>query len=243
MWFVPLYDDNPIARTAVLTSLLIALCGGAFLWELGQGGTTIFFGYGMIPAELFGSWHPGSIHEAVPAWAKVLTSMFLHGGWLHLIGNMMVLWVFGNTIEGVLGGGRYLFLYFYCGIAAALTQAFSDPASHVPMVGASGAIAGVTGAYLLLFPRANVRCFVWIVFFFRMVNIPAWFLLGAWFAAQIVSGLIRAPGHPGVAFWAHIGGFLSGAIIAIMLRPEGVDLLQPARSRVFATARLRTDRG
>lgn len=107
------------------------------------------------------------------------------------------------------------------------------------MVGASGAIAGVTGAYLLLFPRANVRCFVWLVLFFRIVNIPAWLLLGAWFAAQIVSGLTRAPGHPGVAFWAHIGGFLSGAIIVTLFRPSGVELLQPARTRVFATARLR----
>jgi membrane associated rhomboid family serine protease len=211
----------------------------AFLWELGQGGTTILYGYGMIPAELFGHWHPGSIHQAVPAWAKVLTSMFLHSGWLRLIGNMMVLWVFGNSIEEVLGVGRYLFLYFYRGIEAALTQAFSDPSSHVPMVGASGAIAGVTGAYLLLFPRANVRFFVWIVFFFfRIVNIPAWFLLGAWFAAQILSGLTRAPGHTGVAFWAHIGGFVSGVIIVTLLRPEGIDLLQPARSQVFATARL-----
>jgi Rhomboid family len=111
VWFVPLYDDNPIARTAVLTSLLIALCGGAFLWELGQGGTTILYGYGMIPAELFGYWHPGSVHQAVPAWAKVVTSMFLHSGWLHLIGNMMVLWVFGNSIEEVLGGGRPIPLF------------------------------------------------------------------------------------------------------------------------------------
>jgi membrane associated rhomboid family serine protease len=145
----------------------------------------------------------------VPPWAKVPTSMFLHGGWLHLIGNMVVLWVFGNSMEEALGAGRYLFLNHYCGIAAALTQAFSAPVSHVPMLGASGAIAGSIGAYLLLFPRANIRCFIWIVFFFRIINIPAWILLGVWFAAQaaqIVSRLTQALGRSGVAFWGISAG-------------------------------------
>jgi membrane associated rhomboid family serine protease len=239
MWFLPLSDDNPIARTAAVTPFLIALCAGAFMWQLGQQPIAVFYSYGMTPAELFGYWHPGPLYQVVPVWAKVLTSMFLHGGWMHLITNMMVLWVFGNSIEGSIGPGRYLFLYLYCGIAAALTQAFSAPASHVPMVGASGAIAGVTGAYFLLLPRANVRCFIWIVFFFRVINIPGWILLGAWLAMQIASGMAQGSGRPGVAFWAHVGGFVGGIIVITFLRPQDVELLQPARTRVFAASPLR----
>ncbi|MBV8335619.1 MAG: rhomboid family intramembrane serine protease [Alphaproteobacteria bacterium] len=232
---VPLYDDNPTVREPVVTYLLIGLCIGAFLWQLGHNERAVLYGYGMIPAELFGLWHPPRGYHVVPAWATLLTSMFLHGGWFHLIGNMLFLWIFGNNIEDVLGRGRYLLFYLCCGIAAALTQAFSNYGGHAPMVGASGAIAGVLGAYLLFYPKANVHVFVWIVIFFRIINIPAWILLGLWFAMQLVSGLARAPGTPGVAFWAHVGGFVTGVVLVLLLRPSGVALLQPSRSRTFAT--------
>ena len=234
---VPLYDDNPTVRTPIVTYFLIGLCIGAFLWQLGQNGRAIQYSYGMIPAELFGLWRPPRIYQVVPPWATVLTSVFLHGGWFHLIGNMLFLWIFGNNIEDKLGRGRYLLLYFCCGIVAALSQAFSSPTSHIPMVGASGAIAGVLGAYLLLYPSANVHCFVWIVIFFRIVNVPAWAMLGLWFAMQLVSGLGTASGTPGVAFWAHVGGFATGLILVTVLRPNGVALLQPQRSRGFAAVR------
>jgi membrane associated rhomboid family serine protease len=231
---LPLYDENPTAREPVVTYLLIGLCIGAFLWQLGQPERAVLYSYGMIPAELFGLWHPPRALQGLPAWCKVVTSMFLHGGWFHLIGNMLFLWVFGNNIEDVLGRGRYLLLYLCCGVVAALTQALSSYGSQVPMVGASGAIAGVLGAYLLLYPYANVRVFVWIVIFFRMVNVPAWILLGLWFAVQLASGLGRSPGTPGVAFWAHIGGFVSGLILVLLLRPSGVPVWQPGRTRSFA---------
>jgi membrane associated rhomboid family serine protease len=234
---VPLYDDNPTARAPVITYYLIGMCAGAFLWELGHNGRAVLYGYGMIPAELFGLWHPPRAFRVVPPWATVLTSMFLHGGWFHLIGNMLFLWIFGNNIEDVLGRARYLCFYLCCGVVAALTQAFSIPTSHVPMVGASGAIAGVLGAYLLLYPNANVHCFVWIVIFFRIVNVPAWILLGLWFMIQLVNGLAKSPGTPGVAFWAHVGGFVSGVVLITLWRPSGVRLLQPRRTRVFAIAR------
>jgi membrane associated rhomboid family serine protease len=230
---LPLYDDNPTAREPVVTYSLIGLCIGAFLWQLGQPERAVLYSYGMIPAELFGFWHPPRAYQGIPAWSKLLTSMFLHGGWFHLIGNMLFLWIFGNNVEDVLGRGRYLLFYLCCGVAAALTQAFSNYGAHVPMVGASGAIAGVLAAYLLLYPHANVRVFVWLVIFFRMVNVPAWILLGLWFAMQLVSGLVRAPGTPGVAFWAHIGGFVSGLILVSLLRPSGVGVLQPPRTRAF----------
>jgi membrane associated rhomboid family serine protease len=240
---VPLCDDNPTVRPPVVTFFLIGLCTGAFLWQLGHNEREILFAYGMIPAELFGSWHPPRPYQILPAWAKILTSMFLHGGWFHLLGNMLYLWIFGNNIEDVLGRGRYLFFYLSCGIVAALAQALSSPSSHIPMVGASGAIAGVLGAYLLLYPSANVRCFVWVVVFFRIVNIPAWTMLGLWFAIQLISGLSVASGKPGVAFWAHVGGFVTGLVLVSVLRPSGIPLLQPPRSQVFVAARPGTFRG
>src|SRR5262249_29609695 len=145
---IPLYDDNPTVRAPVVTYLLIGLCVGSFFWQLGHNEREILYAYGMIPAELFGYWRPPRPYQLLPPWAKILTSMFLHGGWFHLMGNMLYLWIFGNNIEDVLGRRRFLFLYLSCGIVAALAQAFSSPVSHIPMVGASGAIAGVLGAYL-----------------------------------------------------------------------------------------------
>ena len=234
---IPLSDDNPSDRAPVTTCLLIGLCTGAFLWELGHNQRLVSFTYGMIPAELFGLWRPLRIFQVLPPWATIFTSMFLHGGWIHLIGNMIYLWIFGNTVEDVLGRGRYILLYFCCGTVAALTQAAVNPASHIPMIGASGAIAGVLGAYLLLHPGGNVRCFVWIVIFFRIVNVPAWAMLGIWFMMNLVSGLMASPGRPGVAFWAHVGGFLSGLVLVVVLRPSGAPLLQAPRTQAFAVSR------
>jgi membrane associated rhomboid family serine protease len=232
---VPISDENPTVRTPIVTYFLIGACTGAFLWQLGHSERAILYSYGMVPAELFGLWHPPRDYRILPPWAKILTSMFLHGGWFHLIGNMLYLWIFGNNVEDALGRGRYLSLYFICGSVAALAQAFVSPGSRVPMVGASGAIAGVLGAYLLLHPGANVRCFVWIVIFFRIVNVPAWTMLGLWFAMQLISGLSVSAGNPGVAFWAHVGGFVSGVVLVIALRPSGVALLQQPRSQAFTT--------
>src|SRR5215468_2945592 len=234
---VPISDDNPTLSAPILTFALIGVCVGAFLWQLGHDERVILYSYGMVPAELFGLWHPPRSYQVLPPGVKVLTSMFLHGGWFHLIGNMLYLWIFGNNVEDVLGRGRYLLLYLACGSAAALAQAFANPTSHIPMVGASGAIAGVLGAYLLLHPGANVRCFIWIVIFFRIVNVPAWMMLGLWFAMQLVSGLMASPGRPGVAFWAHVGGFVAGLVLVTVLRPSGVPMLQPSRSQAFAIAR------
>ena len=186
---VPLYDDNPARRPAIVNYALIGLCIGAFLWQLGHDQHRVLYGYGMIPAVLFGSAHLAPYFHILPAWATVFTSMFLHGGWFHLIGNMLFLWIFGKNVEAELGHFRYIVLYLASGVAAALIQGLSDPASHVPMIGASGAIAGVLGAYAVLSPRANVHVFVWIVLFFRVVNVPAWALLGLWFAMQLISGL------------------------------------------------------
>ncbi len=237
---IPLYDDHPVRRAPLITYLLIGLCVGAFLWQLGHNQHRVLYGYGMIPAVVFGSAHLAPYLHVVPAWATVFTSMFLHGGWFHLVGNMLFLWIFGNNVEDELGRLRFIILYLTSGVAAALIQGLSEPGSHVPMVGASGAIAGVLGAYAVLSPRANVYVFVWIVIFFRVISVPAWMLLGFWFVMQLVSGLGQARGQPGVAFWAHVGGFATGIILVTMLRPPGTALLQPQRSTSFAAARPRS---
>jgi membrane associated rhomboid family serine protease len=240
---LPLYDDNPTKRPPVATWFLIGLCIGAFCWELGQNQRHVFLSFGMIPAVLFGSAELAPALRVVPPWASLLTSMFLHGGWFHLIGNMVFLWIFGNNVEDALGRGRYLLLYLGSGVAAGVCQALSDPADAAPMVGASGAIAGVLGAYLLLYPWSQVHVFLWIVIFFRIFTVPAWILLGLWFAMQLLSGLARPAGSPGVAFWAHVGGFVSGLVLVVLLRPRQLRLLHPARSRGFAAIRPRAFTG
>src|SRR6202142_1107911 len=156
-FFLPLYDDNPTGRLPYVTYGLIALCALVFLWQLGQDDDVVSAAYGMTPAYLF---HATALPEDAPLapWATLLTSMFLHGGWLHLGGNMLFLWIFGNNIEDLLGRLRFVVLYLGSGVVAALAQALAATHSQVPMLGASGAIAGVLGAYLVTYPRANVHC-------------------------------------------------------------------------------------
>jgi membrane associated rhomboid family serine protease len=232
---LPIYDDNPTVRVPIVTIGLIGLCAIVFLSQLTQDDETvnqIAQTYGMIPALVLGSHVPRSSMTIAP-WLTIITSMFLHSGWLHIGGNMLFLWIFGNNIEDVLGPVRFLLLYLLSGVAAALSQAFSDPTSTAPMIGASGAIAGVLGAYLLVYPRANVHVFLWIVIFFRMITIPAWIVLGVWFGLQLLSGLVADPDDAGVAFWAHVGGFAAGVILILVLKPRGVALLQEPKTSAF----------
>jgi membrane associated rhomboid family serine protease len=235
-FLLPLYDDNPIVRAPIVTYLLIGLCAAVFLWQLGQREDAVAYGYGMIPAVLFGTAQLPPDLAAVPPWATIFTSMFLHSGWLHIGGNMLFLWIFGNNIEDVLGHVRYLLLYLLSGVAAALGQGLSDPSSTLPMLGASGAIAGVLGAYLLLYPCANVHVLVLIIIIVRIVTVPAWIMLGLWFAAQLLSGLLSKGGPGGVAFWAHVGGFVTGVVLLVLLRPRNVELWRPPRTAQFAAA-------
>jgi membrane associated rhomboid family serine protease len=234
-FFLPLYDDNPISRVPVVTYLLIGLCAAAFLWQLGQSAEDVAYTYGMIPAVLFGGAQPAAQFAVVPPWATIFTSMFIHGGWLHIGGNMLFLWIFGNNIEDVLGPVRYLLLYLLSGVAAAMGQALSDPSSTVPMIGASGAIAGVLGAYLLIYPNANVHVLVLIIIVLRIFTVPAWIMLGLWFGAQLVSGLFSSSGA-GVAFWAHVSGFVTGIVLLLAMRPRDLGLLQPPRTARFSAA-------
>ena len=210
---IPLHDDNPTERTPVLTVGLIAACVAVFLWQSGLGeeaAVHAIYGFGVIPAVLFDRVELPAELARVPASATLLTSMFMHGGWAHLLGNMLYLWIFGNNVEDRLGHGRFILFYLLCGLAAALAQALPEPDSQVPMVGASGAISGVLGAYLLLYPRARVLVLVPLGFIFYTLRLPALAVLGFWFVLQLVSSLFAAPGEGGVAFRAHIGGFVAG---------------------------------
>jgi membrane associated rhomboid family serine protease len=238
MLIIPLYDDNPTVRTPVLTIALIAACILVFLWQLSQGPrgeVAVSYALGLVPAVLFGKAELPPELVMVPAWATVLTSMFLHGGFLHIAGNMLFLWIFGNNVEDTLGRGRFILFYLLCGTAAALAQALSDPGSEIPMVGASGAIAGVLAGYLVLHPRANVRVLFWFFIFVRLINVPAMVLIGGWFLMQVLGGL-ATPASPtgGIAFWAHVGGFAAGIGLIMLMRPRGTRLLQPAHTAAFA---------
>jgi len=237
-FLLPLYDDNPVGRMPVVTYGLIALCIAVFLWQQGHDADTVAAQYGMIPALLFGDARLPADIATIPPWATLFTSMFLHAGWLHIGGNMLFLWIFGNNVEDVLGPLRYLLLYLASGVAAALCQGLSDPGSTVPMLGASGAIAGVLGAYLLIYPYAKVHVLVLIVIFVRIVTVPAWIMLGLWFGVQLVSGLVSDTGGAGgVAFWAHIGGFVCGVALLALLRPREMMLWRPPRTPSFAARR------
>jgi len=230
---IPLHDDNPTERFPFVTILFIVMCTAVFLYQnsLPENLGNIFvFQYGAIPAVLFGS---GSLPEeasvAIPVGLTLVTSMFLHGGWMHLLGNMLYLWIFGNNIEDVMGHAKYVVFYVLCGVLAALSHAVTDPGSQIPMVGASGAISAVLGAYLLLFPRAHVLVLLPGV---GMTHVPAGVVLGMWFVTQLVSGgmSVGATGG-GVAFFAHIGGFVAGmALVGLFKRPE-VPFFAPGRFR------------
>jgi membrane associated rhomboid family serine protease len=234
----PISDDNPRILTPVVTWTIIGVCTAVFLWQLSLGPNSelAYFGYGMIPARLFGEVDLPEQIATVPAWTTLLTSMFMHGGWLHLGGNMLYLWIFGDNVEDSMGHGRFAAFYILCGVAAALTQAFVDPNSTAPMIGASGAIAGVLGAYILLHPQATVRT---LIFFVTIVRIPAVYVLGLWFVVQLWSAATTPADEPGVAFWAHVGGFVAGMVLVFPFRRRGLPLMQPARSRPFEQERIR----
>ena len=222
---IPLRDANPTRRTPVITLLIIALCGIAFAWELGvlTGGDKAFEAFldahGVVPVQLTGALSRGDLLSA-PVLA-VFTSMFLHGGWLHLLGNMLYLWIFGNNVEDRMGRAAFVLFYLFGGVVAVAGQVAVDPGSDVAMIGASGAIAATLGAYLVLYPTARIQSLVFLGFFYQLIAVPAVLVLGFWFVLQVIDGvgaLGASAGGGGVAFFAHIAGFAAGMLIALPLR-------------------------
>jgi len=225
---IPLRDANPTRRTPVITLAIIAACVVVYGYQvllLAQGGDDALDAFitrwGVVPAELVDALRSGSF--ASMETVTLVTSQFLHGSLVHIAGNMLFLWIFGNNIEDRFGRLAFLAFYLVGGIVAGLTQVVIDPTSTVPTIGASGAIAAVLGAYLVLFPGARVTTAIFLIFFYQLIEIPAIFVLGFWFALQLFDGIgsLGAMGQAttgGVAFFAHIGGFIFGAAIALLVR-------------------------
>lgn len=206
----PIRDHNPSERTPLITYALIAANVLVFLYQYALGSDT------QAEARFLYHWalFPAAVTDGGP-YTGLFSHMFLHAGFLHLAGNMLFLWIFGDNLEDQMGHLGFLVFYLACGLAAAMGQILPDPHSTIPMVGASGAIAGVMGGYLLLFPRARVDILVIFIIFFRVFSIPAFVMLGLWFAIQIVGGLGAPTAGGGVAYWAHAGGFLAGILLTL----------------------------
>ena len=209
----PLYDTARSHKFPLINLVLIVINILAYLYELQMGPQALrgfIFTWGLIPAHF--------LHNPTQTWITILTSMFLHGGWFHILSNMWVLFIFGDNVEASMGGTRYLIFYLLSGLAAGLLQTYILPASEVPMIGASGAIAGVLGAYLILFPGARIASLLPIFFIFTIIEIPAFIFLLFWFVSQLFSGLftMRGGGASGIAWWAHVGGFTFGLVMVFL---------------------------
>ena len=248
---IPYKDDNPTFRTPIVTFALIA--ANVFVWVFFQGlgqSPTLEHSVcqlGLIPGHLSHAIAAGARVQLgpneycrvgdLPGWATVLTSMFTHGGWLHLIGNMWFFWIFGNNVEDSMGRFRFLIFYLLCGTAAALAQSLANPSSPIPMVGASGAISGVMGAYIILYPRVRVHMLVFLGFFITKIAVPAYLMLIYWLLIQVVSGALAVGQEGGgVAFLAHIGGFVAGMVLVLLFRNRGLVEAHRAQSVPLQTA-------
>lgn len=220
----PIRDHNPSGSVPYVTYLILAINWGVFFAYMGLIPDQLeefFYDYGMTPVGILAGWRPWTL----------ITHMFLHAGWMHIIGNMLFLYIFGDNLEDELGHVRFAIFYLAAGILAAVLQIAMDPGSIYPMVGASGAIAGVLGGYLVLFPKARVDVLVIFVIFFRVFSIPAWIVLGIWFGLQMLNGFSNVA--DGVAYFAHIGGFVAGVVLVIpaLLRRGGLRFWQANHGR------------
>lgn len=236
---IPLRDNNPTLLMPYVTIAVILVNVVAWLYLQGAGlseaavaGSVCRFG--SIPAEIMGNlgtYEGVQLNEELSpcafgglTWGAVLTSMFMHGSWLHLIGNLWFLWLFGNNVEDSMGHLRFLVFYLLVGVVGALAHVFTDVGSMIPTVGASGAISGVMGAYLLLYPKIKIQTLFVLLIFIKIIPVPAWLVLGEWFAVQLYSSYVAPAGGSGVAFWAHIGGFVAGLVlIKLFVNPVLLD--------------------
>jgi membrane associated rhomboid family serine protease len=223
---IPLRDENPSKTIPIVNTFLILANLSVFVYQnffLPGGGEPLILRLGFIPYEIANAVDL-SPKNLVPMPLTIITSMFIHGGWLHLLSNMLYLWIFGDNVEDLLGHFKYLFFYLMCGVMASLTHGFLNLSSQVPTIGASGAIAGVLGAYIFLFPRARIRTLLILVVFIHVVSIPAIILLGYWILIQVLSGITELGSRTtgGIAWFAHIGGFVTGLVLITMMKKRGV---------------------
>ena len=225
---IPLKDDNPRLGIPWVCYLIIAVNVAVQVaqMQMGDGAGAFLFRWGLIPWEIthLGEWPelPLAYQSVVPAVLTPFTSMFLHGGLLHLLGNMLYLFIFGDNVESIMGHGRFLAFYLCCGLLASLAHVVADPLSTMPLVGASGAIAGLLGAYLVRFPKAKIHVLVILIIFIKIIRVPAVIVLGFWFAVQLFSGFhpLGGEGGGGVAWFAHIGGFVAGVVLVFFFEQK-----------------------
>ena len=229
---IPIYDDNPALGKPLIVVITIAACVMIWFWQAGLGyqeSNEIILSFGLTPAAFLGNME--QVGPLIPFFT-LFTSMFLHGGFMHLAGNMLYLWIFGDNIEGALGHIRFIIFYLICGLVAAFAQIISAPDSTIPMIGASGAVSGVLGAYIIFYPQARIRTFVFLGIFITFLRLPAILLLGVWILGQIISASISNPGSPGVAWFAHLGGFFAGMILGPILKKPNISIFQKPRAKV-----------
>lgn len=232
-YMIPLKDDNKSNILPLVTIGLIVSCAAVFLWQQSLDSPTdrrAVFALGFIPAVILDGRPLAPGLDWVPFPATLVTYQFLHGGWWHIITNLLYLWIFGDNVEDAMGHGRFLLFYLICGIAAAVFQGVIDPNSRIPMIGASGAVAGVLGAYVMLYPRANVLVFIPLIVFFWIARIPALVVLGIWFLWQFVNATGSDLSKGGVAFWAHVGGFLIGMALVHLFKRRQPPAVPPTGS-------------
>jgi len=219
---IPYKDDNPVRTVPFVTFLIIGVNVAVFILQYasGESARSIVYAYGAIPRNILSF----RSEQAIPPAVTVFTSMFMHGGLMHIGGNMLYLWIFGNNIEDILGHARFFLFYLFSGVVSAYSYALTAPASTIPMIGASGAISGVLGAYILLFPRARVHTIVFLGFFIQVIRVPALIVIGFWAIIQFVSGLLThaGPNQGGIAWFAHMGGFLAGLLTIKLWLPRRI---------------------
>ena len=220
---IPLKDDNPTSARPIVTYFIIVLCVLVFFVQLGsQSYKTgqLFYSYGLIPSVLMGHDQLPMDFYVVPAYITIFSSMFMHGGFMHLIGNMLYMWIFADNIEDNLGPTKFIIFYLLSGICAAMAQVLMDTHSQIPMVGASGAIGGVLGAYMINHPNARVLVLIPFGFFSQIIKIRALYVLGFWFILQFINSSMMSSGGGGVAYAAHIGGFVSGIVLILFFNKK-----------------------
>ena len=231
---IPLKDSNPTERFPIITVVIITLNIIVFLYQttLDDDAVEFFIGaFSLVPARLF---HAGTVLPGpVPVGITIVTSQFLHGGLFHLIGNMLYLWIFGNNVEDAMGRIRFIIFYLLCGALASMAHALTNHQSNLPMIGASGAISGILGAYVLLYPKARVLTLFTLGFFVRLIEVPAMVVLGFWFVFQFLNALVAQGTGGGVAWFAHIGGFLAGLALIIVFKRSDVPLWGKRRYRTL----------
>jgi membrane associated rhomboid family serine protease len=217
---IPISDDNPTQLKPIVTWALIGSCVAVFFWQLSfseSGEEELVFALGFVPKNLFDHAVTASLFGISWPWFTLITSMFLHGGFLHLGGNMLYLWIFGNNVEDAMGHWRFLAFYLVCGIVAALSEGLVDPHSSLPMLGASGAISGVLAAYVLIYPRTRIRVIIPLGILLYPTKISAFYVVGFWFLLQLFNVVGSTQGGPGTAWWAHLGGFVAGILLTPLL--------------------------